>query len=210
MSTERKMSPKGFLHKATTKAAGNATAFLAAHRAWLETGELSSLTSPILRKLDEKEVMPTPALEEIKEAVYIHYLNQETKRGEDAMAKANAPKVHKNYLASILDVSGNVVSIIRTKDDGTKEEVELEESFDMAQQADGWVDRRLFDGASDWHGVIQHTKIACLKTVVMREDAIARILKKPKAPACHTKGVSTKSLGFGVKAKGDHFHFSKG
>ena len=80
----------------------------------------------------------------------------------------------------------------------------------MAQQADGWVDRRLFDGAPDWHGVIQHTKIACLKTVVMREDAIARILKKPKAPACHTKGVSTKSLGFGVKAKGDHFHFSKG
>src|SRR5271157_3561151 len=38
---ERKMSPKGFLHKCSTKAANSAIAFLAAHRAFLQTGDLA-------------------------------------------------------------------------------------------------------------------------------------------------------------------------
>lgn len=203
--TERKMTPKGFLHKATTKAANNATAFLAAHRAWLETGELAPLTSPILRKLDEKDVMPTPALEEIKNVVLCHFLAQETKKAEDQMAKANEPKVQKAYLATIFDSKGNVATYLNEE----KEEKELRQSFDMAQDAERWCDRRLFDGAPDWHGTVVSTK-GLPPIHVLREDAIARILKKPKGPAVHTKGVSTKKLGFGVKAKGDHFHFSKG
>lgn len=202
---ERVMTPKGFLHKATTKAANNATAFIAAHRAWLETGELSDLTSPILRKLDDKAVMPTPALEEIKNAVLFHFLAQETKKAEDAMAKANEPKAQKAYVAAIYDAKGNIVTYIN--DDG--EEKEMIQSFDMSQDGERWCDRRLFDGAPDWHGEVVSTK-GLPPIHVLREDSIARILKKPKGPAVHTKGVSTKKLGFGVKAKGDHFHFSKG
>ncbi len=203
--SERKMTPKGFLHKATTKAANNATAFIAAHRAWLETGELSNLTTPILRKLDEREVMPTPALEEIKNAVLFHFLAQETKAAEAAMAKRDEPKVQKAYVAAIYDAKGNIVTYVN--DDG--EEKEMIQSFDMSQDGERWCDRRLFDGAPDWHGEVVSTK-GLPPIHVMREDSIARILKKPKGPAVHTKGVSTKSLGFGVKAKGDHFHFSKG
>ena len=203
--TERKMTPKGFLHKATTKAANNATAFLAAHRQWLETGELAPLTSPILRKLDERDMMPTPALEEIKNVVLCHFLAQETKKAEDQMAKASEPKVQKAYIATIYDAKGNVATVLTEE----KEEKELRQSFDMAQDAERWCDRRLFDGAPDWHGTVESTK-GLPPIHVLREDAIARILKQPKGPAVHTKGVSTKKLGFGVKAKGDHFHFSKG
>lgn len=203
--SERKMTPKGFLHKATTKAANNATAFLAAHRAWLETGEPADLTSPILRKLDDKALMPTPALEEIKNAVLCHFLAQETKKAEEAMAKANEPKVQKAYEATIFDANGNVATYVNAEGE-TKE---LRQSFDLSQEAERWCDRRLFDGAPDWHGEVHSTK-GLPPIHVLREDAIARILKKPKGPAVHTKGVSTKRLGFGVKAKGDHFHFSKG
>lgn len=202
---ERAMTPKWFLSKVSTKAANNATAFIAAHRAWLETGELASLASPILRKLDEKEVLPTPALDAIFQVAFDHVQEAEKNKGEAALARANEPKVQKAYVAAIYDAKGNIVTYIN--DDG--EEKEMIQSFDMSQDGERWCDRRLFDGAPDWHGEVVSTK-GLPPIHVLREDSIARILKKPKGPAVHTKGVSTKSLGFGVKAKGDHFHFSKG
>ena len=151
---ERQMTPKGFLHKTTTKAAASASAFLTAHRSFLETGELAPLTSPILRKLDDRELMPTPALEAIKAVVLGHILAKETHKAEERLAGGDmGGRTPKNWLATIYNKDGNICT--RLKEDG--KEVALQQEFDAPQEADRWTDRRLFDGEADWFGVVSHT-----------------------------------------------------
>lgn len=210
---ERNMTAKGFLHKAGTKAAASAAAFLSQHRAWLETGTLASLTSPILRKLDDRELMPTPALEAIKSVVLGHMIASEIRKGEEAMAKAQegSTKAPKNWIATIYNAKGEVCT--RTNAKGEVED--LEESFDLSQEADRWTDRRLFEGAPDWYGIVAHVSLKNkegdpLSTVIMRNDAIARIMKAPKGAVMRKTGGSTSKLSFGVKAKNDVSKFSHG
>lgn len=204
------MSPKGFLHKANGKV--SAIAFLATHRAWLETGEVAQFTSPILAKMDSGDLLPTPTLETIKSVVLGHILASDALKAEKSIEKASAePRVRKDYLATIRNSRGDICFRINEKG----EEVLLQESFDKSSDADRWCDRRLFDGESDWYGIVQHTKMVdrhghALATVILRMDAMARILKAPKGPVMSKRGQSTNSLGFGVKAKNDRFHFSKG
>jgi hypothetical protein len=205
----RNMSPKGFLHKASGKI--SAEAFLAQHRAWLETGELALFTTPILLRLDSRELLPTPALQEIKEVVLAHHLAEEVRLAEEAMNATPKSKVHKNYLVTIYNSKGEV----QTHIDSTGKEKELISSFDTGSLAQGWADRRLFEGSPDWFAVVQHTKMFDragdpLATNIMRDDSIGRILKVSKGPVMKSKPQSSSRLGFGVKAKQSHAHFSKG
>lgn len=197
---ERKMTPKGFLHKCSTKAANSAIAFLAAHRSFLETGELAEYTSPILAKLDSRELLPTPALKEIQYAVMTHIFESDRQKLEEkvqAQQEGSPKSTRKSWMATIYDAAGVIQS--RTKDDGEVED--LVKGFDLSSDADRWVDRRLFEGASDWYGEVSHTVIPNVCTRIERQDAIARILKTKKGPTVQVRGKSTKTLGFGVKAK---------
>ena len=204
----RNMSPKGFIHKATI--AKSAIAFLTAHREYLTNGELAPITSPIVAKIDNGEVMPTPGLSEIIKAVFDHNLAQETNKAKAAMVKANEPKEVKAVLARILNGKGEVVTV--TGEDG--KETLLEQDFDSLSDADRWCDRRLFDSASDCYGEVIHTKIVIkgkhMTTRVNREEAIARILRKPKGAVLAPQKKGTNSLGFGVKCSQDVAKFSRG
>lgn len=212
--TQRNMSPKGFLHKTTTKAAHSAAAFLATHRDWLETGELALFTTPILLQVDSKELMPTPALERIKEVVLAHHLAEEIRLAQEKMEKADEPSERKTkaYVARIYDSkTGEVVQVQNDKGKW----VDLEESFDNGTRAEGWADRRLFDGASTWFGTVEATKLfkqdgSTFTATVLRVDAIGRILKVPKGPVMKAQKQSTGRLGFGVKCKPSHASFSRG
>lgn len=199
---ERKMTPKGFLHKTTTKAAHSAAAFLAAHREWLRTGELSKVTDPILRKLDMGELLPTPALKLIQQATLNHIIESDRQKTVANIEEAGKPVTRKPWMAAIMDAQGHIVEV--DGDDGPEP---LAKGFEHPQEADRWADRRLFDGASDWYAVIEGLGT---RVVIQRQDAIARILKRPKGPAVHQKGTSTKTLGFGVRAKQDRASFSRG
>jgi hypothetical protein len=210
---ERVMSEKGFLFKSTTKAAVSAGAFLQAHKAWLLTGDLAALTAPILAKVDSLELQPTPALEEIRVVVLDHMIATEILKGALAIAKREeGPQTTpKNWVATIYNSRGEVCTRINSKG----EEEEQQKSFNLAQEADGWVDRRLFEGASDWFGVINHTIMTdkdgdLITTEVMRADAIARILKLPKAAVMRKVGGTTSSLSFRPKARNDVAKFSHG
>jgi hypothetical protein len=200
---ERRMSPKGFLAKTNTRAANSAAGFLVAHREWLMTGEVSQVTSPILAKLDMGELLPTPALKAIAVAVMGHIIATDRAKAEDAMEEQGKTGTTKPWLATIYD-SKDVICT-RTLEDGEIED--LVKGFDHSSEADRWVDRRLFDGASDWYGVVEgmgtHVRVE-------RADAIARILKKPKGPAIHQRGKSTKTLSFGVHVKQSRASFSRG
>jgi hypothetical protein len=215
MATERKMSPKGFLHKANGKI--SAIAFLSQHRAWLTTGELADKTSPILAKLDSGELMATPALEAVKEAVFQHHIASEIRKGEEAIAKAEAEEASggtsKSYIATVYDASGEIPQVWVEKKDPETGAVtgkwkDLQESFDLPQRAEGWLDRKLAAGAPDWRGEVASTKMTGkdglpITTHVTRGDAIARELRRPKGPVMNAKPKSTGRLGFGVKSNPD-------
>lgn len=205
------MTFKGFLSKASGKV--SADAFLASHRAWLENGELASLTSPILRKLDEKAILPTPALEDIKSLVMNHILTATSitpsEQSNKLPKETKAPI--KSWIATIYDGKGEVQT--HTKPDGSQED--LCKSFDTASDADRWTDRRLFEGASDWYGVVSHTSMLNkynepLSSVIMRDDAMGRILQVSKGPVMKGQSKSAGKLSFGVKVHNDRSVFSRG
>jgi len=207
--SERKMTPKGFLHKANGKI--GPAAFLAQHRAWLETGELAYFTSPILLRLDDAEVLPTPALDEIKAVVLAHHLASEVAKGEAAILSAAQFQTSKNYLACIYNAKGE----LQTKLNDKGKEVPLRMAFDSGSDADGWVDRRLEESASDCFGTVESTKLFKsdgdpFTITILRQDALARLLRSKKGAVMKSKPQSAGRLSFGVKAKQDHCHFSKG
>ena len=197
------MTPKGFLHKTTTKAAGSASAFLLTHREWLTSGELASVVSPILAKVDSQELMPTPALQEIKAAVLNHMIADDARKAEAAMEKAQDSGTKKNHIASVYDAHG--VLCTRTKPDGDEED--LVKGFDLPQDAMRWIDRRLFDGPPGCYATLDHTKTVQQETVT-RDDSFARVLKVNKGAVCKPQSKSTPRLGFGVKAHNDVSKFS--
>lgn len=199
---ERKMTAKGFLHKATKQGAKSAEGFIAAHRAWLETGELAQFTSPILAKLDAKEVYPTPALQAITAVVLGHMLAENVAKAEASLVEGPGRVSEKAWTATIFNASGEIMT---HKNGNTGEEKDLVQNFDSSSDADRWCDRRLFDGASDWFGTVVSNKMhgkdgQPISTVILRQDAIARILAQPKGPACRKTGGSTGKLSFGMKA----------
>ncbi len=236
--TEKKprvMSAKGFLHKSNS-AKVSASAFLLAHREWLTTGDLGNVTTPILVKLEtdkaeliaakkDTEIVAAVALEEIRVVVLNHMLVKSITEAEDKLKEQaervargesptpSKPRVPKSWEASIYNAKGEMQFRANSS---TGELEELSKGFDSSSDADGWVDRRLFEGASDWYSEIVSTKIIsqktglALKQTILRDDAIARILRKPKGAAMHKSAKSTNSLGFGVKAKQDRASFSRG
>lgn len=221
---ERVMTPKGFLHKTTTKAAASASAFLAQYREWLTTGEVAIATMPILTKLDQDkaaalaakqdtESLAKASLDLIINAVHTHMLMVEIRKGEEAMARREAgpQSKPKNWIATIYDAKGNVATRINPKG----EVEELTKSFDLGQEADRWADRRLVEGEPDCIAVVQHATILNrhgepLSTTILRGDAMARAFAATKGPVMRKTGGTTSSLSFRPKAHNDVSKFSHG
>lgn len=203
---ERKMTPQGFLAKTNTKAANSALAFLAQYREYLVKGEVASKTSGIIAKVDAGELMPTPALVEIQYAVMTHIIESDLKKMEAVSEQVGPRGTRKPWRTTIYNADGVVQSRVNSKG----EDEELIKGFDLGQRANEWADRRLFEGASDWYAMVEHTTLANVFTRIERADSIARIMKQPKGPAIQQKGKSTKALGFGVKVKETRVTFSRG
>jgi hypothetical protein len=130
------------------------------------------------------------------------------------MARANEPSERKTkaYVATIYDAKTG--EVVQEKNDKGKM-VDLTESFDNGTRAEGWVDRRLFDGSPHWFGVVESTKLfrqdgSAFTATILRGDAIARILRTKKGPVMKAQSKSTGRLGFGVKVKPSHASFSRG
>jgi hypothetical protein len=203
---QRAMSPKGFLAKTSTRAANSAGAFLASYREYLTTGELAPLVSPILARLDAGQILPTPALTEVKYAVMTHIINTDVAKMEKVSTQSAAKgKTTKAWRATVYNAEGVVQT--RETPDGPEE---LIKGYDLAQEADRWADRRLFEGAEGWYALVEHTTLSNVVSRIERNDSIARILKQPKGPSIQQKGKSTKTLGFGVKCKESRCSFSRG
>lgn len=202
---ERKMTPKGFLHKARSKAANSALAFIAAHREFLTTGELGSVTGPILVKLDSKEILPTPALGEIKQAVLGFMVAEQITAGQAKLERASEPKAStKVYTATVYTDTGEIATRINAEG----ETINMVQKFEDYIRAQDWCDRRLaLDSGNGWTATIIDNR-SQRESKVDRDDAFARFFKRPKAPTMRQSG--TGDGKWRMRAKGDHFHFSRG
>ena len=94
-------------------------------------------------------------------------------------------------------------------------EVDLQQEFDQPQDADRWCDRRLFEGETDWYAVVSHTTKTNkdgdpISSVIMRQDAMARILAKKGTAVMKTTAKSSSTLGWGVKSRPSTAKFSHG
>ena len=214
MSTDKKMTPKMFLFKSGTKAANSALAFLQTHRDFLVTGELASVTSPILAKIDAGQTMPTPGLEEIRAAVLSHHLLVECQKAEAKLLASNDPSSHgetssrtsKTWEVTCYDSRGNICTRVNTKG----ETVDISESFPLQQRASEWADRRLVHNcASDCFATITHIPSG-LEAVIMRGNAMARLFKAPTPGVFKKLGKGDGKLSFGVKAHQSRATFSHG
>jgi len=203
----KKMTPKAFLKKLNSKAAASAIGFLAAHRDYLISGELADTLRPIVEKMDQGQLMPTPTLSEIKQAVLDHILTAEAAKAEKAIARANSAgggtRSNKPFQAIILNVAGIVQTYVNNKG----EKKELRQNFKLPQEAERWVDRRLIDGAPDWHGEVLHHGSPW--DMIKRDEAMVRVLKRPMSPVLKRSPTSDK-LSRQIKIRAKHYSFSQG
>lgn len=202
-----KMTPKGFLKKLNSKAALSALGFLAAHREYLTSGELADILRPIVEKVDNGALLPTPALSQIRQAVMDHILAAEVAKAEKAIEKANAPggtgSASKPFQAVILDVAGRVQTYI----DSQGKEKEYRQNFNLPQEAERWVDRRLVDGAPNWHGEVMHNGAPW--DTIERDQSMARLFKRPLSPVMKKPPTPGKLSGH-IKIRAKHHSFSQG
>jgi hypothetical protein len=106
-----------------------------------------------------------------------------------------------------VEVTLNGVTVTRTVTEVEPAVWEVS-SFNAAMRM---ADRRLTDRGDSVFATINNNVGKPITTVVQRDDAIARMLKAPKGPATrntHSGGGS--QLGFGIRAKNDTCHFSRG
>jgi hypothetical protein len=200
----KSMSPKGFLRKSTT--AKSALGFLAAYRDYMVNGELAPVLSPIVAKVDSGELMPTPAVSLISHAVMAHIIAIDTAKAEKAIeAQEAGPTSNKPWLCTIYNSS----DVVQTRLNAQGEEEDLIKGFGDASSADRYADRNLIECSSDCYAVVESTTMK-VRTVILRADTMARLLKNKKGPVIHQKGKSTKSLGFGMKVPESRARFSDG
>lgn len=99
----------------------------------------------------------------------------------------------------------NHVSVIMTSKD---EQIESK-SFDLPQQALRWAQRKLIEEAPGTYAIVVDRRFD-FQERVDRDDAMLAIFAKKPQQINKKMGVSNRELGFGTKAKGDRFHFSRG
>lgn len=211
----RKMSPKGFLSKAT-KPNISAAGFLAQHREYMLSGEMAIVLSPIVAKVDAGELEVSLAVDMAATSAMHHIMAtnilkgqrsiQAQGQGSKTVKVSRGPRQIKDWTAAIYN-SEDVIQI-RTKENG--EEEEMYKEFDKSSEADRWVDRRLsLDCGPDCYGEVIHTPSA-RRTVILRDDALARFYKKPKGPTMKPQPGGGGSLSFRPKVKESKVTFSGG
>jgi hypothetical protein len=221
----REMSAKGFLQKLNR--ATSAVRFFEEHKDWMLHSEMALALIPILARLDIGDLMPTPALALVGEVVVKHLLSEGMKQAPKMTQEEEAPddpfiapehrmpqvappdpeSAKKAWLAVVYNSDGEVMS--RQKPNGEWEEMCRE--FEASHVAQRWLDRRLaFDSASDYVGIVQHSR-SKVQEIITRDEAMSRVYAAKKLASHRRVGAkSGGALSFRPKVKETRVSFSHG
>ena len=145
----------------------------------------------------------------LRDTLFAAKLAEDMKKAEESVIRMNQPKEPENYIATIRNPEGQVMTMVNDKG----KTVELSKGFAKQTDAERWCYRRLFhDSEVNWHGEVCFTKAlpGISDTVeITREEAIAQILRPGMSPIMHKRKTSA-TLSNKMRAKGDHCHFSHG
>lgn len=192
------MSVKNFLDK-SFKAMFSAAAFLSEHKNWLLNGEVSTYTKDILTKLENGEITPVIALNEINKSLMHLQLKSPAKTKTTVSTKKKFS--NKNYVVCIFDKDNNILS----NDEGE----DLIKGFDHSLRAHDWAYRNLCDAPNESYAVVSNT-IGGVSMNVSQRMAYSQMFKPKTSPFSRKKFPSSSSLGFNAKVKNDVAKFSHG
>ena len=197
MAAQKTMTLKGFVRKATL--AKSAIGFLDAQKEFIRQ---HSFLAPTLADYEGGKVAATAALNVIRDIAFAHMVDADIEKARARGAREPKEKAPKSYTVVLFHKEGS-----RIVDGESK-------GFDTLQEADGWADRKLFADASTVHAEILTPMMGknnqAIKFTIMRQDAIARILKAKKGPMMKNSSSRSGSLSFKPRAKNDTCHFSRG
>ena len=207
---DKKLTAKSFLTKTNQKAAKSAVAFIAAYHDYLLTGEIAPITAPIVLKVDAGELQATPALDEIRAAVWAHIQALEVAKAEKQIEKqienANNPNASGNKIFMAMVVNGK--GELQYQRDNNGDLKPMKKNFDLPQEAYRWMCRQIFGAPSDWIGISYH--FGNEWETVDKDLAVYEILKKGPRPAMKKDKKTSARLGNNMKAVQKMSHFSHG
>lgn len=195
---ERKMTLRGFVHKASS--AKSAIGFLASHAEFIR--QYSNL-APLLDSYEKGKELAGNTLKQIRDLAYQRMLDEEIEAARLRGEKSGEERERKVYPYTVTIFCKDGSNVVEGKSDG----------FSLMQEAERWADRRLFEDASSLYAEVVSTHIGKngpIKWTIQRGDAIARTLPRKVGPVMKGSAKSTGKLSFGVKAKNDTFYFSRG
>lgn len=202
MSDKKNMTAKWFL-SLSIKTTKSAEGFLSGYKEWLTTGELSLKTAPIVARIESGETKVEIGLEAIKNIALQHVLTADIEKMEKSADSAGRG-TNKPYSSVILQENG---------EPAMSGDEPIKANFDHIQEAERWTQRRLVDGASDWHGEITWNKMFSdgvpKVTKVTRTEAIYAQRKITKHPYMHQNRVSA-DMKPRMKVAAKHYQFSRG
>lgn len=166
VKTEKKVKEIGSIkqwYKAATKAvAKNAAEFLSQTRVLLTDGEHSGVTRPIFTQYDWNSIPAHKCVEALFTALIAFDAQQALRKAIEAGEADN-----KRFSWQVTIFGGKRCEACRgtgtncqtCKGTGNfDQELKNGQRFNSFKEASGWCDRRVAEGGSDWHGVIEALK----------------------------------------------------
>ena len=195
------MTIQGFISKMSGRI--SAESFLKQHREYMLSGELSSVLTPIIEKIDNGELSAKTGLINIQQSSFNYFMDKKAAEAVNSINKSSKPSSQKMYTAAIYNEDGSFATYI----DNNGDEKDLIFNTDNSLQAESWCHRKLFDAAPNCYGKVVN-KVTGFVNEVSRDSAIAAILRTGPIGAYRKTGSDGKS--WKMKVKNDHFHFSHG
>lgn len=206
MTTTKPMTPQMFLQKAMQKKAlASVQGFLDAHKDWLVTGQLSNVTSPIIRQYVQKEIEPASAFKSIVKVVSENMLVENVIK-ESSVSGSYVVTCYKKI---VNEETKQESEVVLTRINKLGDEVEISQGFEQPQRADNWAITRLVEDCPPEAYAKIVSSVSNKEWILTRARAMS-IFFTDKKKKVGPKPPSTSRLGFGVKVHGDRCHFSHG
>ncbi len=199
---EYKMTPKRFLQK-NLSGKVNSKSFLDKHLEFLQS--FSFLKETIDDYLCGS-LLPTPALEKCRKAIFDYVRAEELKKAQKSLEKSPKQKEKRAYTLSLHIKKYSGDKIVGSEID--EEHIYQADTFSEAQRK---ADNILFKQENSVQVSIINNIGKAITSVITRDEALGRVLRPKRSQVIKIMGKRSSKLGFGCKSSfKNKISFSRG